>query len=220
MKYLSSILIALCLSISTPVFASNVDNISAKEALQQLKLGNQHFQKMKLLHPDQNVKRRESLIKSQHPFAVILTCSDSRVPPSIIFDQGLGDLFEIRNAGNVLDKHVIGSIEYAVVHLGVKLVIIMGHEDCGAVTATLNNVQESDFISSLTDSIKPALDLYNKNPKGDKLVSTIKNNAILNQQLLIKSDSIIQDYIKNKGLKIIPAYYHLDSGKVEFLMDK
>lgn len=220
MKYLSSILIALCLSFSTPVFAGNVNNLSAKDALLQLKIGNQHFQKMQLLHPDQNIKRRENLIKAQHPFAVILTCSDSRVPPSIIFDQGLGDLFEIRNAGNVLDKHVIGSIEYAVVHLGVKLVIIMGHEDCGAVTATLNNVQESDFISSLTDSIKPALDLYNKNPKGDKLVSTIKNNAILNQQLLIKSDSILQDYIKNKGLKIIPAYYHLDSGKVEFLMDK
>ena len=172
---------------------------------------------MKEKHPDQTKERRKELEKMQHPFAVVITCSDSRVPPSLIFDQGLGDIFEIRNAGNVLDNHVIGSVEYAVVHLGVKLVIVMGHENCGAVTAALSNVHESKYIASLTNSIEPALKMYDENSKEDKLTSTIKNNALLVTDNLIKSDRILSNYVKNKGLKIMTAYYHLDSGKVEFL---
>ncbi|OLA94683.1 MAG: hypothetical protein BHW64_02655 [Candidatus Melainabacteria bacterium LEY3_CP_29_8] len=199
------------------VYASEIENLSADEALKILKAGNIRFQTMKEKHPDQTKERRKELQKMQHPFAVVITCSDSRVPPSLIFDQGLGDIFEIRNAGNVLDNHVIGSVEYAVVHLGVKLVIVMGHENCGAVTAALSDVHESKFISSLTNSIEPALKMYDNNSKEDKLTSTIKNNALYVTNNLIKSDKILSNYIKNKGLKIMPAYYHLDSGKVEFL---
>lgn len=198
-------------------YASEIENLSADEALKILKAGNLRFQTLKEKHPDQSKERRKELQKMQHPFAVVITCSDSRVPPSLIFDQGLGDIFEIRNAGNVLDNHVIGSVEYAVVHLGVKLVIVMGHENCGAVTAALSDVHESKFISSLTDSIEPALKMYDNNSKEDKLTSTIKNNALYVTDNLIKSDKILSNYIKNKGLKIMPAYYHLDSGKVEFL---
>ncbi len=198
-------------------YAHEIKNLSADEALKILKEGNLRFQTMKEKHPDQTKERRMELQKMQHPFAIVITCSDSRVPPSLIFDQGLGDIFEIRNAGNVLDNHVIGSVEYAVVHLGVKLVIVMGHENCGAVTATLENVHESKFISSLTHSIEPALKMYDENSKEDKLTSTIKNNALYVTNNLIKSDKILSYYIKNKGLKILPAYYHLDSGKVEFL---
>lgn len=198
-------------------YASEVENLSADEALKILKAGNIRFQTMKEKHPDQTKERRKELQKMQHPFAVVITCSDSRVPPSLIFDQGLGDIFEIRNAGNVLDNHVIGSVEYAVVHLGVKLVIVMGHENCGAVTAALEDVHESKFISSLTHSIEPALKMYDDNSPEDKLTSTIKNNALYVTDNLIKSDKILSNYIKNKGLKIMPAYYHLDSGKVEFL---
>lgn len=199
------------------VYASEIENLSADEALKILKAGNIRFQTMKEKHPDQTKERRKELQKMQHPFAVVITCSDSRVPPSLIFDQGLGDIFEIRNAGNVLDNHVIGSVEYAVVHLGVKLVIVMGHENCGAVTAALSDVHESKFISSLTNSIEPALKMHDNNSKEDKLTSTIKNNALYVTNNLIKSDKILSNYIKNKGLKIMPAYYHLDSGKVEFL---
>ncbi|UKI41893.1 MAG: hypothetical protein L6V95_02380 [Candidatus Melainabacteria bacterium] len=112
---------------------------------------------------------------------------------------------------------MIGSVEYAVVHLGVKLVIVMGHENCGAVTAALSNVHESKYIASLTNSIEPALKMYDENSKEDKLTSTIKNNALLVTDNLIKSDRILSNYVKNKGLKIMTAYYHLDSGKVEFL---
>ena len=100
----------------------------------------ERFINNKLKHPDEDLKRRKEALKGQHPFAVILSCSDSRVPLEIIFDQGIGDIFEIKNAGNVLDDHVIGSIEYAVMHCGVKLVVIMGHQDCGAIAATLSGV--------------------------------------------------------------------------------
>ena len=216
MKKLFLLFCFICFSFNSSL-ANEVKNLSADEALKILKEGNLRFQNMKEKHPDQTNERRKELQNMQHPFAVVITCSDSRVPPSLIFDQGLGDIFEIRNAGNVLDNHVIGSVEYAVVHLGVKLVIVMGHENCGAVTATLNDVHESKFISSLINSIEPALKMYDENSNEDKLTSTVKNNALYVANNLIKSDKILNDYIKNKGLKILPAYYHLDSGKVEFL---
>ena len=216
MKKLLLLLCFACFSINC-CFANEVKNLSSDEALKILKAGNLRFQTMKEKHPDQTKEERKELEKMQHPFAVVITCSDSRVPPSLIFDQGLGDIFEIRNAGNVLDNHVIGSVEYAVVHLGVKLVIVMGHENCGAVTAALSNVHESKYIASLTNSIEPALKMYDENSKEDKLTSTIKNNALLVTDNLIKSDRILSNYVKNKGLKIMTAYYHLDSGKVEFL---
>ena len=105
-----------CLAIST-------SDISAEEAMLKLEQGNNRFISLKMKHPDSTKKRRLEMLKGQHPFVVILSCSDSRVPPELIFDQGLGDIFEIRNAGNVLDEHIIGSIEYAVMHCGVKLIV-------------------------------------------------------------------------------------------------
>ncbi len=212
------LLCLICLLIGNFSFAHEVENLSADEAMKLLKVGNEHFRTMHLNHPHQTKKARESLVKGQHPFVAILTCSDSRVPAEIIFDQGLGDIFEIRNAGNVLDDHVIGSIEYAVVHLGVKLVVVMGHEDCGAVTATVNNVDETKYINSLIKSIKPALKMYEKeHQEGCKLTNVIKNNAILNVESILDHDGLLKDYVKNKGLKIVPAYYHLSTGEVEFL---
>ena len=120
-------------------FANEVKNLSADEALLKLKQGNNHFVHVHMKHPDETKHRREELVKGQHPFVAILSCSDSRVPSEIIFDQGLGDIFSIRNAGNVLDEHIIGSIEYAVYHLGIKLVVVMGHQECGAVNAAISD---------------------------------------------------------------------------------
>ncbi len=195
-----------------------IQNLSASVALEKLNLGNERFRTEQFRHPNQTKQDRLSLVKSQHPFVAILTCSDSRLSSSIIFDQGLGNIFEIRNAGNVLDNHVIGSIEYAVLHLGVKLVIVLGHEDCGAVTATVNGAKETPYINSLIDSIKPALEKYEQEQQeGPKLVNVIKNNALLTVVNLIKQDELLKDHIENHGLKILPAYYHLDSGEVEFL---
>lgn len=209
------LLLALALSINTGL-ANPTENISADEALLKLKKGNEHFTKMHLQHPDTSKKRRTELLGGQHPFVAILSCSDSRVPPELIFDQGLGDIFEIRNAGNVLDEHIIGSIEYAIMHLGVKLVVIMGHQDCGAIKASLADGVETPYIETLKNSIKPSIDQCRKegNLTADNVVKTHAKNDIKN---LLEQDKELSQYIKKHDVKIIPAYYHLDTGVVEFL---
>ncbi len=190
--------------------------INADEALAKLKEGNNHFRKMHLVHPDLSEARLHALEKGQHPLAAILCCSDSRVPPEIIFDQGLGDIFEIRNAGNVLDDQVIGSIEYALVHTGTKLVIVMGHQDCGAIKAACSKDPEDKYIESLTGFIKPSVEKAKKQ-KGNFYDNVAKNNAKAAAKGLVEKDSVIADYVKNHGVKIIPAYYSLHTGQVEFL---
>lgn len=198
-------------------FAHNIDNLSADEALKKLKQGNKRFVKLHQKHPDENAKRRKEMLNGQHPFVIILSCSDSRVPPELIFDQGLGDIFEIRNAGNVLNDHVIGSIEYAVMHCGVKLIVIMGHQDCGAINATLSGVSETKYIKALEDSIQPAVEkciLENLEVNSDNVV---KAHVMQDIEELMEQDHELVEYMKKHKVKIVPAYYHLDSGKVEFL---
>lgn len=198
-------------------FAHSENNISAKDAMKKLKDGNERFIELKLKHPDSDKKRRKAMLQGQHPFVVILSCSDSRVPPELIFDQGLGDIFEIRNAGNVLDDHVIGSIEYAVMHCGVKLIVIMGHQDCGAVAATLSGKSETKYIKSLEDSIQPAVeDCKNKGLEVNS-DNVVKAHITQDIQELMSQDTDLVKYMKENNVKIVPAYYHLDSGKVDFL---
>lgn len=193
------------------------EKISAEDALNRLKDGNKRFVTQTETHPDNTLERRREMLKGQHPFAVILSCSDSRVPLELIFDQGLGDLFEIKNAGNVLDEHVVGSIEYAVMHCGVKLIVIMGHQDCGAIKATLSGKHETKYIKSLEDSIKPAI----KDCKRQKLKINSDNvvKAHIKQDIkeLLDKDIDLVKYMKKHDVKIVPAYYHLDTGVVEFL---
>lgn len=216
-KILKMLTIGIAFSLTTTfVNASTPDNISAEEALSKLKEGNKHFVNMKMQHPDVDKARRAEMEKGQHPFVAIISCSDSRVPPELIFDQGLGDIFEIRNAGNVLDEHVIGSVEYAIVHLGVKLVLVMGHKDCGAVTATVHDVKESKYIQSLTDSIKPAVEKAHQ-LQGDVIDNAVKIHAVSVAKNLIKNDKIISKYVKKHNVKIMPAYYDLHTGEVKFL---
>lgn len=213
-KILSLALILGALQLSS--FANTGANVSATEAMQKLKAGNQRFIEMKLEHPDQNKERMKELEKSQHPFVAILSCSDSRVPPEIIFDQGLGDIFEIRNAGNVKDDQVIGSIEYAIVHLGVKLVVVLGHQDCGAVKAALDNTKESRYIESLIKEIEPSVKI--SKGTGNELVTNVaKNHAKLTANKMVTEDPVLSEYVKSHDVKIIPAFYYLDTGKVEFL---
>ena len=210
-------LISIFLLNMNPSFANSVSNLSAEEALNKLKQGNERFVQLHQKHPDETKQRRKEMIKGQHPFVVILSCSDSRVPPELIFDQGLGDIFEIRNAGNVLNKHVIGSIEYAVMHCGVKLIVIMGHQDCGAIGATLSGVSETEYIKALEDSIQPAVD--NCKLKGLEVNSdnVVKAHVMQDIEELMTQDTELVKYMKQHNVKIVPAYYHLDSGKVEFL---
>jgi len=198
-------------------YAHNLKNLSAQEALDKLKKGNERFVKNHQKHPDESIQRRKEMLKGQHPFVVILSCSDSRVPLEIIFDQGLGDLFEIKNAGNVLDDHVIGSIEYAVMHCGVKLIVIMGHQDCGAIAATLSGVSETKYIQSLEDSIHPAVEQCKLNGLEINSDNVVKAHVMQDIEELMEQDHYLVNYMKEHNVKIVPAYYHLDTGKVEFL---
>ncbi len=211
-----ALMLSLAINAST-CFANNSENLSAQEALNKLIQGNERFVSLKETHPDDTKQRRKDMLKGQHPFVVILSCSDSRVPPELIFDQGLGDIFEIRNAGNVLDEHVIGSIEYAVMHCGVKLIVIMGHQDCGAIAATLSGKSETKYIKSLEDSIQPAIEDCKKHGHEVNSDNVVKAHVIQDIEELMTQDTDLVKYMKENNVQIIPAYYHLDSGKVDFL---
>lgn len=212
-----SLLMALSFNVGAVFASDNAQNLSAKEAIQKLKDGNKRFVENQALHPDESIQRKKDMLKGQHPFVVILSCSDSRVPPELIFDQGLGDIFEIRNAGNVLNKHVIGSIEYAIMHCGVKLVVIMGHQDCGAINATLSGISETQYIQALEDSIKPAVENCKKQGLEINSENVVKAHVTQDIEELLSQDVELVKYMKKNNVKIVPAYYHIDSGKVDFL---
>ena len=178
----------------------------SQKAIKQLKEGNARFVSGALTQKDDYAALREQLSAGQHPFAVVLCCSDSRVAPEIIFDQKLGDLFVIRNAGNIVDEEVLGSIEYAVEHLETPLVVVMGHAACGAVTATCQGGDLPGHILDLAKRIKPSI---NTNCCID---DNAKQHAKRMAQL-IEEDEIVH----HVGAKVVAAFYNLESGKVEWL---
>ena len=165
---------------------------------------------------EQAAKRRTELIKSQHPFAIILSCSDSRVPPEIVFDEGLGDLFIVRVAGNVLNDEGLGSIEYAVDILGARLIVVLGHQSCGAVDAAMKTVaakgKAPGHIQSLVTAIKPVVD---STPKGD-LDTMIKANVKHVADALRSSTPILKARVDSGDVQVIGGYYTLDNGAVTF----
>lgn len=209
------IITLILLLIASRVSAQDKPNLCADDALKKLKEGNKRFAQYHMKHPDEYKLRRKELVKGQHPFAAILSCSDSRVPTEIIFDQGLGDLFVIRNAGNVLDEHILGSIEYAVEHLGVNLVVVMGHEACGAVGAAMKTGKESPCLESIKEAIEPAVEHCKKE---NKLTTenVAKEHVKLDIEDVLK-DKELCEYIQLHNVKIVPAYYSITTGKVEFL---
>ena len=164
--------------------------------------------------------RRAELTKSQHPFAIVLSCSDSRVPPEIVFDQGLGDLFVIRVAGNVIDDHGLGSIEYAVDHLAVRLIVVLGHQRCGAVKAAKETIaaktEAPAHIQSLVTAIQPAVEAT---AKGD-LNATIEANVRNVTQALRSSTPVLKPKVDSGELKVVGVYYSLDTGAVAFMDEK
>ena len=177
-----------------------------ESAFQSLKEGSERFVTGTLSNKDSYIEDRKKLCEGQHPFAVVLCCSDSRVAPEIIFDQKLGDLFVIRNAGNIVDEEVLGSIEYAVEHLKTPLVVVMGHASCGAVTATYQGGDLPGHILDIAKRIKPSI-----NPS-----CCIDDNARRHAQRmaqLIQEDEIVH----HVGAKVVAAFYNLESGKVEWL---
>jgi carbonic anhydrase len=203
--------------LSGSLFAEGeAEGVSPEIALQRLMLGNKRFVKSKVIHPNQNAKRRGDLTKGQHPFAIVVTCSDSRVSPEILFDLGLGDIFVIRVAGNVVDDNALGSIEYAAEHLGSKLVVVLGHSKCGAVSATVQGGEIPGHIKSITDAIKPAVDKA-KSQSGDVIENSIKNNAKLVAEKIRTSKPILEELIKENKLMVAPAEYDISTGTVTLL---
>jgi len=192
------------------------NKVTAEEALKILMEGNERFVKGELNHPHLDDVRRNMLKDGQAPFGIVLACADSRVLPDIIFDQGLGDLFVIRVAGNVAKDKVLGSIEYAVEHLGTKLIFVLGHESCGAVTAALEPAQLEGHINKILDLIRPAVHMA-RHQEGDLLENAIKNNAIMVKENISDSLPVINRAIKEKGVKVVSGYYSLSNGKVELL---
>jgi carbonic anhydrase len=189
---------------------------AADEALAKLMAGNQRYVRHKEQHPDQSLARRKELRTEQHPFAVILGCADSRVSPELLFDEGLGDLFVIRVAGNIVDDAVLGSIEYAVEHLGTKLVMVLGHEKCGAVSAAVEGGTAAAHISALVAAIQPSVEASSKEP-GDRIHNCVIANARRVAQQVRESEPVLKDAVEKHGVKVVAADYALDSGKVNLL---
>ncbi len=195
-----------------------MNNISAKEALNKLKEGNQRYANGNLQHPHISPDYRSTLTKGQEPFAIILSCADSRVVPELIFDQGLGDIFTVLVAGNVASQSVTASIEYAVAHLGVKLVIVMGHESCGAVGAAMKGGDNGPSLNSLLGHILPAVKIAGEKGKSD-INDIVKENAKLAVKELHERSTIIAN-ATSKDVKVLPAYYSLASGEVNFIEEQ
>ena len=181
--------------------------------------GNRRYAASKPVRPHQTGPRRAELAKGQHPPAIVLSCSDSRVPPEIVFDQGLGDVFVVRVAGNVVDDDVLGSIEYAVEHLGSSLIVVMGHQSCGAVKAVVDNGAADGHILPLVKKIAPVVAELRKkgdgclDPKG--LLDASINANVQQSVKQLKDDETLSKFIAEHKIKIMGARYQLDSGKVQ-----
>src|SRR5438046_3349363 len=195
-------------------------NQSPAEAIAKLKEGNRRYTTGNPQHPVHTPGRRTELAKSQHPFAIILSCSDSRVPSEIVFDQGIGDLFIVRVAGNVINDEGLGSIEYTVDHLGTRLILVLGHQRCGAVDAARETIaakgKAPGHIQSLVTAIKPAVEATAK----DDLETTIKSNVKNVVQALRSSTPILKAEVDSGKIQVIGGYYSLDTGAVTFLDEK
>lgn len=199
---------------SAPAHAAPSGGKSAPaEALKRLLAGNRRFTTATMAHPAQTVERRTDQAAGQTPFAIIVSCSDSRVPPEILFDQGIGDLFVIRSAGEVVTDVGLGSIEYAAEHLSVPLIMVLGHERCGAVKATLDGGEAPGSIGSIVELIKPAADQA-KAQGGEILENAIKLNAGLVSDRIAASP-VIAEKLARGELKIVRGYYDLDEGIVK-----
>jgi carbonic anhydrase len=194
----------------------HAEGLAANEALTKLMSGNQRYVQHHPRYPNQSLAHRKELAGGQHPFAVILGCADSRVSPELVFDQGLGDLFVIRVAGNLADDAVLGSIEYAVEHLGTKLIMVLGHEKCGAVSAAVEGGVAPGHIQALVTAIQPSVQASSTEP-GDKVHNCVVANARRVAQQVRESEPLMRDAVGNQGVKVVAADYDLDSGKVTLL---
>jgi carbonic anhydrase len=206
-----------CLSVAALVLAADspAASVPAGAALAKLKEGNLRFATSEVSKGKPTAARRKETAQAQHPFAIIVACADSRTGPELVFDQNLGDLFVVRTAGNLIDDHALGTIEYGVAALGARLIVVLGHTRCGAVKAALDSDQAPGHIDSLVRDIQPAVKAAKGKP-GDALAATITENARL-VAAQIKAQAALGDLAKD--VQIVFAVYDLDTGKVEWAKD-
>jgi carbonic anhydrase len=187
-------------------------SVAPDEALAQLKAGNERFANSKVSTGKPVAARRSETAKDQHPFAIVVGCADSRTAPEIIFDQNIGDLFVVRTAGNLVDDYALGTIEYGVAHLGARLIVVLGHERCGAVTAALAGGSAPGHINSLVRDIQQAV-AASKGKEGDALTNAIHEN---DAEVAAKIRKQAQLGELASQVRIVEGYYDLDTGKVEW----
>jgi carbonic anhydrase len=193
--------------------------LTAEEALARLSEGNRRYVADETVGPNRSQERRLDVAKGQEPFAVILACSDSRVPPELIFDQGLGDLFVVRTAGHVMDNAVLSSIRFAVTRLRIPLVMVLGHQRCGAVEAALAAVADPVSVAAdlapLLDGIRPAAEQVNDRTD-DRLDHAVRAHVVFTVGRL-QQDPVLAQAVAEGQLRIVGACYDLDTGRVEII---
>ena len=202
--------------------------IPAREALKRLREGNARF--VSSIGSDegaltQNQRRRIELAKDKNPFAIILGCSDARVPAEIVFDQGLGDLFVIRVAGNIVAPSQVGSVEFAASRFGTRLVVVLGHSQCGAILATIEELQrpaenQSRHLHSIVDRVRPSVEVLLqtelKNDMPGLVRHAVRSNVAVSVSHLRHGSEVLEQLIHEDGLLVVGAEYSLETGKVEF----
>jgi carbonic anhydrase len=189
---------------------------TADAALRELQAGNEHHASKHYQHPHQNAARQRELTSGQQPHAIVLSCADSRVAPEIVFDQGLGDLFDIRVAGNVAGDAELASIEYAAEHLNTPLLVVMGHQKCGAVTAAAETGEASGHLPSLLALIRPAVEQAKGRP-GDLIDNAVRINVENVVRQVRASRPVLADLTSQGKLTVVGAVYSLDTGRVTWL---
>lgn len=194
----------------------NPNAISPNEAIRRLLDGNQRFIAQKRKYPDQSLERLRLVAKAQYPFAAILGCADSRVPAEIVFDQGLGDLFVVRVAGNVISDTVIGSLEYSTTVLGSQLIVVLGHKRCGAVAEAIKNEPLPGRIGLIIEGIKPSIERV-KLRTGDNIEDAVIANIQYQTEKLQENSTLLSKLLREDKLKIVGACYDIDTGKVKII---
>jgi carbonic anhydrase len=192
--------------------AEHTESVRPEDALVRLKAGNERFASNSISPPKATGARRIETSQGQHPMAIVVGCADSRTPPELLFDQNLGDLFVVRTAGNLVDDYAIGSIEYAVEHLGARLIVVLGHKRCGAVQAALTSDSAPGHIRALVRAIQPAVRAAKGKP-GDALANAVSENTRL-VAAKIRSEAELGEYATQT--RVVTGIYDLDTGKVDW----
>lgn len=190
--------------------------MDSEQALERLLVGNRRYSAMRQVHPRQTSTHRQTLVEGQHPFAAVLSCSDSRVPSELIFDQGLGDLFIVRTAGHTLNPLVLASLEYAVFALQVPLLLVLGHAQCGAIMSVMQAKTLPGHLPELVATLRPALNSIDFAAE-DALQKAIRANSKYTAAYIASHSEILQDALAAGRVKIVPAYYDLATGRVDLL---